>query len=210
MLIFVFSTFPLLAADSEKKWTLAAEKFTLTQKNSSAAVESINSTLPALILEQLAENLKRIPRGREKLDRSLYELQKSRIDLFLQLSKEVKTRDSVLLNNYSPKKLKMKLNESEKKIQAIQKKIDENLIEVKKQNEKYALQIENMSKYEPLWNYLKENKKESYKITYEEIKNVLGFEIDHSFLSYKKELKDYGYEVGKISMKEKTVIFNKI
>ena len=59
-----------------------------------------------------------------------------------------------------------------------------------------------MSKYEPLWNYLKENKKESYKITYEEIKNVLGFEIDHSFLSYKKELKDYGYEVGKISMNE--------
>lgn len=57
---------------------------------------------------------------------------------------------------------------------------------------------------------LKEWKKESYKITYEEIKNVLGFEIDHSFLSYKKELKDYGYEVGKISMKEKTVIFNKI
>ena len=67
-----------------------------------------------------------------------------------------------------------------------------------------------MSKYEPLWNYLKENKKEGYKLTYEEIKNVLGFEIDHSFLSYKKELKDYGYEVGKISMKEKTVIFNKI
>lgn len=67
-----------------------------------------------------------------------------------------------------------------------------------------------MSKYESLWNYLKENKKESYKLTYEEIKNILGFEIDHSFLSYKKELKDYGYEVGKISMKEKTVIFNKI
>ena len=67
-----------------------------------------------------------------------------------------------------------------------------------------------MSKYEPLWNYLKENQKESYKLTYEEIKNILGFEIDHSFLSYKKELKDYGYEVGKISTKEKTVIFNKI
>lgn len=67
-----------------------------------------------------------------------------------------------------------------------------------------------MSKYEPLWDYLKENKKERYKLTYEEIKNVLGFEIDHSFLSYKKKLKDYGYEVGKISMKEKTVIFNKI
>ena len=45
---------------------------------------------------------------------------------------------------------------------------------------------------------------------YEEIKNILGFEIDHSFLNYKKELKEYGYEVGKISMKEKTIIFNKI
>lgn len=67
-----------------------------------------------------------------------------------------------------------------------------------------------MSKYETLWNYLKENKKERYKLTYEEIKNILGFEIDQSFLSYKKELKDYGYEVGKISMKEKTIIFNKI
>jgi hypothetical protein len=67
-----------------------------------------------------------------------------------------------------------------------------------------------MSKYEPLWKYLKENNKENYKLSYEEIRNIIGFEIDHSFLIYKKELKEYGYEVGKISMKEKTVIFNKI
>jgi len=67
-----------------------------------------------------------------------------------------------------------------------------------------------MSKYEPLWNYIKENRKDKYKLTYEEIKNILGFEIDHSFLTYKKELINYGYEVGKISMKEKTVTFNKI
>ena len=67
-----------------------------------------------------------------------------------------------------------------------------------------------MSKYEPLWNYLKENKKENYKLTYEEIENILKFEIDHSFLTYKKELKEYGYEVTKVSMKEKTIIFNKI
>ncbi len=67
-----------------------------------------------------------------------------------------------------------------------------------------------MSKYEPLWEYLKENNKESYKLSYEEIKSILGFDIDHSFLTFKKELKEYGYEVGKISMKEKTVVFNKI
>ena len=56
----------------------------------------------------------------------------------------------------------------------------------------------------------KDNKKEEYKLTYAGIKNILGFEIDHSFLTYKKELKEYGYEVGKISMKEKTVKFHKI
>ncbi len=67
-----------------------------------------------------------------------------------------------------------------------------------------------MSKYEPLWKHLKENKKDNYKLSYEEIKNILGFCIDHSFLTYKKELKEYGYEASKISMKEKTVIFNKI
>ena len=67
-----------------------------------------------------------------------------------------------------------------------------------------------MSKYEPLWKYLKENNKEDYKLSYEEIRNILGFDIDHSFLTYKKETNEYGYEVGKISMKEKTRIFNKI
>lgn len=67
-----------------------------------------------------------------------------------------------------------------------------------------------MSKYEPLWRYLKNNNKDDYKLSYEEIKKILGFEIDHSFLTYKKEAKEFGYEVGKISMKEKTVTFKKI
>lgn len=67
-----------------------------------------------------------------------------------------------------------------------------------------------MSKYEPLWNYLKNNNKDSYKLRYEEIENILGFHIDHSFLTYKKELISYGYEVTKISMKDKTVLFNKL
>ena len=34
--------------------------------------------------------------------------------------------------------------------------------------------------------------------------------IDHSFLTYKKELMDYGYQVGKASMKEQTVFFQKL
>ena len=67
-----------------------------------------------------------------------------------------------------------------------------------------------MSKYEPVWNWLKENDRDDYKLSYEEMKEIMGFELDHSFLNYKKEAKEYGYEVGKISMKEKTVLFHKI
>ena len=67
-----------------------------------------------------------------------------------------------------------------------------------------------MSKYDPLWKFLKDNNKNDYKLSYEEIKEIVGIEIDRSFLTYKKELKEYGYKVGKISMKEKSVIFNKI
>lgn len=67
-----------------------------------------------------------------------------------------------------------------------------------------------MSEYKPLWDYLKENKKDKYEMTYEEIKNILGFNIDHSFLTYKKELKKYGYEVKKISLKNKLIIIVKI
>ena len=67
-----------------------------------------------------------------------------------------------------------------------------------------------MSKYEPLWKYIKDNKKEEYKLTYEEIRGILGFDLDHSFLKYKKELLEYGYEVVKISIKEKYVLIQKI
>ena len=48
-----------------------------------------------------------------------------------------------------------------------------------------------MSKYEQLWKYLKDNQKENYKLSYEEIKSILGFDIDHSFLTYKKEATKY-------------------
>lgn len=67
-----------------------------------------------------------------------------------------------------------------------------------------------MSKYEPLWKYIKENNKGEYKLSYDEIKDILGFNIDHSFLTYKKELKEYGYTVKKISLKDKVVIIDKL
>lgn len=57
---------------------------------------------------------------------------------------------------------------------------------------------------------MKENTKDNYKLSYEEIKNILGVDIDHSFLKYKKEAKEYRYEVSRISMKQKTIILNRI
>jgi hypothetical protein len=67
-----------------------------------------------------------------------------------------------------------------------------------------------MSKYDKLWSYLKKQNEDIYKLTFKEIKNILGFDIDHSFLTFKKDLKEYGYEVKKISLKEQKIIFNKI
>lgn len=66
-----------------------------------------------------------------------------------------------------------------------------------------------MSKYDPLWKWINENKTDNFKLTYAEIENIAGVPIDHSFLTFKKELLQYGFRIGKISMKEKTVTFKK-
>ena len=66
-----------------------------------------------------------------------------------------------------------------------------------------------MSKYDPIWKWIKENGTDYFKLTYAEIEQINGQPIDHSFLTYKKELLQYGYKVGKISMKEQTVVFEK-
>ncbi len=58
-----------------------------------------------------------------------------------------------------------------------------------------------MGKYGALWEYVKNNGSQSFKLSFEEIQNIAGIPIDHSFLKYKKELTEYGYQVGKISIK---------
>ena len=66
-----------------------------------------------------------------------------------------------------------------------------------------------MSKYLKLWEYIKEQSSDSLKLSYEEIEKIAGVPIDHSFLTYKKELLEYGWQVKKIYMKEKCVEFIK-
>ena len=66
-----------------------------------------------------------------------------------------------------------------------------------------------MSKYEKLWEYIISENKDSLKLSYNQIEEIAGLALDHSFLKYKKELLEYGFEVKKISMKEESVLFIK-
>lgn len=67
-----------------------------------------------------------------------------------------------------------------------------------------------MSKYDLLWDYVRKSGSRSLRLTFAEIENISGTPIDHSFLRYKRELAELGYRVGKISMKEQTVEFEKL
>ncbi len=67
-----------------------------------------------------------------------------------------------------------------------------------------------MSKYSALWEYIGKSGETTLKLTFAEIEKIAGIPIDHSFLKYKKELAEYGWQVRKISMKEQTVIFDRV
>ena len=63
-----------------------------------------------------------------------------------------------------------------------------------------------MSKYEALWEYVANHAVPE--LSFDKVQEICGFPIDHSFLNCKKELEAYGYQVGKISMKNHTVEFH--
>ena len=66
-----------------------------------------------------------------------------------------------------------------------------------------------MSKYDQLWKHIVKENKQTLVLSFDEIKTINGIDIDHSFLNFKKELTQYGFAVGKISLKNKTVEFHK-
>lgn len=59
-----------------------------------------------------------------------------------------------------------------------------------------------MGKYDALWAWIRENGTDCFMLSFDEIGQIAGFPIDHSFLASKKELLGYGYHVVKISLKE--------
>lgn len=110
----------------EKSWILAANKFSVEGAASKAAQSAAN-VLPKLILEHISVDMERSIMADEKAARKNDELLTERLDLFLQLSKEIKSRDALVLNNYNNVAFELALNDAQKKIKNIQDKIDASL-----------------------------------------------------------------------------------
>jgi len=61
-----------------------------------------------------------------------------------------------------------------------------------------------MNKYSKLFEYIINENKEKLILSFSEIESILGFKLDHSFLTYKKELINNGFDI-KISLKNETM-----
>ncbi|MCR5762342.1 MAG: hypothetical protein K6G00_03040 [Treponema sp.] len=109
-------------------WTLAAMKFDLSQNVSHSSLEEkAAADIPSLILEKIGLGTFHILSYEEQTDRELYDLQTKRLSLFLQLSREVKLRDELVLEKNSAKKFKKKIDAAESKILDIESQIKDNL-----------------------------------------------------------------------------------
>ncbi len=141
-LLFSFVISLILLEAYADNWTLGVMEFSFKQTQKRAeSYEKAAQVLPQLIIEQFSnENIRTIPQ-KELLDRKLKELQTARLTLFLQLSKEYKTRDSLVLTTIKPKKLEKEIKSQMKKIRDLEIQIDENLESVKKTIDEYAPKI---------------------------------------------------------------------
>ena len=67
-----------------------------------------------------------------------------------------------------------------------------------------------MNKYHLLWQHIADREEDGFTLTFEQMEEIAGIPMDHSFLKYKKELTEFGRKTGKISMKNRTVAFERI
>lgn len=117
-----------------ENWVLAAQEFSFEQpgKHSESEIKAA-TVIPQLILERIAQgNLRAISKN-EKLDRQLNALQTERLSLFLQLSKEYKTRDALVLSKKNARELAKALKDEADKIADLEEQISRNLKEVELQ-----------------------------------------------------------------------------
>lgn len=141
----------------DKKWVIAAQKFTYTKGQVEDSVTKATAeTIPISILEKLNKTLERNIYPDEKLSRTKYQSRTERQSLFMQLTSEYKKRDSLVLYNYSESKMKSALNEENKKIQEIKERIDENLKKLREAEEETEENMKLVSSETKDDNFLKE------------------------------------------------------
>lgn len=116
-------------AETEKtSWVIGAVEFTYRQDFVQSEYEkAVLSAIPKLILEQLYGTKTRNVPDEEILNRKIHSLVKERLALFLELSKEQKTKDALVIQNLSEYQFQKQTAVQEKKIKEITQKIDDNL-----------------------------------------------------------------------------------
>lgn len=67
-----------------------------------------------------------------------------------------------------------------------------------------------MSKYDLLWQAVRQSEADTLTLTLEEAARLAGVPIDHSFLTFKRELSAYGYSVKRVSLKAQTLTFERL
>ena len=141
-ILMLLISFEFSLSGEDSKWVIAALKFTpdntsqFDQKSETIVNSTTGEMLPIDILENIGKSVVRNVIPDELFERTKYKLKSERQSLFLQLSSEYKKRDSLVLSNYSDFSLKTAIKEEDKKIESIQKKIDENLKSLKEETEK--------------------------------------------------------------------------
>ena len=66
-----------------------------------------------------------------------------------------------------------------------------------------------MDKYAKLWEYVANQGKDSLELTFDQIGQISGVPLDQSFLSCKKDLLPYGFQVDHIFLKKGLVRFKR-
>ena len=117
-------------------WLLSAVPFTLSGSSSQAARKAATD-IPALILEKVAGNASHVLSLSESLDRQIFQLQTERLSLCLQLSRERRVRDGLVLKESNQRKLRKQLSEAEKKIEVLEGSIRKNLAETESLKARY-------------------------------------------------------------------------
>ena len=124
-------------------WTIAAEKFRYADTfRTDPASDTAAGDIPLLILEQIAADGQRTLPAREVFNTDQDTLLQARLALFLELSKEVKTRDALVLKYEKKRALDKAIHEENKKIAEIQEKIRTNLSDSTANEKKSLPEIE--------------------------------------------------------------------